>query len=223
MKKKAIIVAAGNGSRMNSEIPKQFMLLQGKPLLYYTIKTFLESYPDLEIILVLPEDHIAKGKEIIDGFFDEGRVSICSGGANRFESVKNGVGKLGEEECIVFVHDGVRCLITKDLIHLCYESALENHIAIPVINSKDSVRIEEEGGSVGVDRHYVKLVQTPQTFHSEILVNAFNIDYKPHFTDEATVVEAFGLKINLVEGEENNFKITTPLDMLIAEQLIAKS
>jgi 2-C-methyl-D-erythritol 4-phosphate cytidylyltransferase len=220
MKKIAVIVAGGNGTRMNSTLPKQFLLLKNKPVLFYTLQTFLESYSDLDIILVLPEEYIAAGQEIIDAYFDYRRIQITAGGRTRFHSVQNGL-QLIKDESIVFVHDGVRCLLSADLIHRCYEAALEYGAAVPVIPSKDSVRLQREDRNEAIDREMVKLVQTPQTFHSKILLPAFKIDFKDKFTDEATVVEAFGLKIHLVEGEENNFKITRPADLLIAEQLIS--
>ena len=219
MKKVAVIVAGGNGSRMNSALPKQFLLLNNKPVLYYTLNTFLQAYDDLEIILVLPEEYIAAGQEIIDAYFDYRRIKITEGGRTRFHSVQNGL-QLITEECIVFVHDGVRCLLGTDLIHRCYDAAMEYGSAVPVVDSKDSVRLQREDRNEAIDRNLVKLVQTPQTFHSKILLPAFKIDFKDKFTDEATVVEAFGLKIHLIEGEENNFKITRPIDLLVAEQLM---
>lgn len=220
MMKYAVIVAGGSGSRMNSTVPKQFLLLKGKPLLYYTLKTFLESYEDLHIILVLPEEHIAAGQEIIDAFFSYSRIQITVGGRTRFHSVKNGLSLISEES-IVFVHDAVRCLLSKALIHRCYESVLAYGSAVPVIDCKDSVRIITDDGNDALDRQLVKLVQTPQVFYSKILLPAFNIDYKDKFTDEATVVEAYGLKVHLVEGEDNNLKITRPVDLLIAESVMA--
>ncbi len=219
MNKVAVIVAGGRGSRMNSDLPKQFLLLKNKPVLYYAIKPFLSAYKDMEIILVLPVEHIAKGQEIIDGYFDNSRFRLCTGGETRFHSVKNGL-SLIEKESIIFVHDGVRCLITSDLIKRCYKEASKNGNAIPAINSKDSLRIVTHSGNKILNRRKVKLIQTPQTFHSKVLLPAFKIEYKDKFTDEATVVEAFGLKVNLIEGEENNIKITTPFDMRLAENLL---
>lgn len=219
MKKTAVIVAGGSGSRMNSNLPKQFLLLKGKPVLYYTLQAFLKAYDDLNIILVLPEEHIAAGQEIIDAFFDYNRIKITEGGRTRFHSVQNGLALI-EEECIVFVHDGVRCLLSEDLIHRCFDAAMEFGSAIPVVDCKDSVRIVKDDNSEVLDRDRIKLVQTPQTFHSKILLPAFKIDFKDKFTDEATVMEAFGLKVHLIAGEENNIKITRPTDLLIAEQLL---
>lgn len=219
MKKYAIVVAGGSGTRMGGSLPKQFLLLKDKPVLYYTIKTFLEAYDDLQIVLVLPMDFTDMGQEIIDAFFDKERIRITAGGDTRFQSVKNGI-SLIDEESIIFVHDGVRCLVSKELIHRCYQQAVETGTAIPVVPSKDSIRLITDDGNEAYDRNKVMLVQTPQTFHSKILIPAFQIDYKDKFTDEATVVEAFGMKVSLVEGEENNIKITRPVDLLIAENIL---
>lgn len=221
MKKYAIIVAGGSGSRMGSAIPKQFLLLRDKPVLYYTLQAFLDSYPDLKVILVLPVEYTDMGQEIIDAYFDKDRIQITAGGDSRFQSVKNGLQLVGEES-IVFVHDGVRCLLSTALIHRCYEKALESGSAVPAVPSKDSVRLIVGEANESVDRRSVMLIQTPQTFHSKILIPAFQIDDKDKFTDEATVVEAFGMQVTLVEGEETNIKITTPLDMVLAEKVLER-
>jgi 2-C-methyl-D-erythritol 4-phosphate cytidylyltransferase len=219
MKKYAIIVAGGTGKRMQNDIPKQFLLINNKPVLFYTLNVFLKTFNDLQIILVLPVEFMSMGREIIDGYFNNERIIITAGGDTRFQSVKNGL-QLVVEESIVFVHDGVRCLLSPDLIKRCYDQAIETGSAIPAIAIKDSVRIITDEGNEALDRSSIKCIQTPQTFHSKILLPAFNIDYKDKFTDEATVVEAYGLKVFLIEGEENNIKITRPVDMLVAEKLI---
>lgn len=220
MKKFAVIVAGGSGSRMNNALPKQFLLLQGKPVLYFTLNSFLKAYDDMHIILVLPEAHIAAGQEIIDAFFDYDRIEITIGGRTRFHSVQNGL-QLVKEEGIVFVHDAVRCLVPVALIHSCYHAAVEHGSAVPVTDSKDSLRLLTKDGNEALERTAVKLVQTPQTFHSRILLPAYRIDYKEKFTDEATVVEAFGLKVHLIPGDENNFKITRPVDLSLAEHILS--
>jgi 2-C-methyl-D-erythritol 4-phosphate cytidylyltransferase len=222
MNKYAIIVAGGTGTRMGGNLPKQFLLLKNKPVLYYTIKIFLEAYDDLKVILVLPGEYTDMGQEIIDAWFDKDRIRFTTGGDTRFQSVKNGL-QLVEEEAIIFVHDGVRCLLSSSLIHACYEKAVETGSAIPVVTSKDSVRLLTEEGNDAIDRNKIMLVQTPQTFHSKILLPAFMIDYKDKFTDEATVVEAYGLKVSLVEGEETNIKITTPMDLVVAESILEEA
>ncbi|MDQ2718384.1 MAG: 2-C-methyl-D-erythritol 4-phosphate cytidylyltransferase [Bacteroidota bacterium] len=220
MKKIALIVAGGNGARMNTEIPKQFLLLKNKPVLYYTIKAFLDAFEDIDVILVLPAEHIAKGQEIIDGYFDAGKFRLTDGGRTRFHSVKNGLALIKEKEAIIFVHDAVRCMLTSELIKRCYDAALQAGTAIPAIGCKDSVRLLTSNENKTLDRNQVRLIQTPQTFHSKILLPAYAIDYKDQFTDEANVVEAFGLKVNLIEGENNNIKITTPSDLFIAEHIL---
>ncbi|MBO9595725.1 MAG: 2-C-methyl-D-erythritol 4-phosphate cytidylyltransferase [Niabella sp.] len=219
MKKTAVIVAGGAGMRMGAELPKQFLLLKNRPLLYYTIDTFLKTYEDLDIVLVLPEAYTDMGQEIIDAYFDKDRVRITIGGATRFESVKYGL-QLVEGEAIIFVHDAVRCLVSPELIRRCYEQAVETGSAIPVIAASDSVRLLTEDGSDALDREKVVLVQTPQVFHSKLLIPAFSIEQKEKFTDEASVVEAFGMKVSLVAGEKNNIKITHPVDLMIAAQLL---
>ena len=204
---------------MGGNVPKQFLLINDKPVLFYSIKAFVEAYADLDVILVLPVAFIDTGQEIIDAYFEKDRIRITTGGETRFQSVKNGL-KLIDQESIVFVHDAVRCLASPDLIRRCYEVAMETGSAIPVILSKDSVRLIDEDNSEPINRARVALVQTPQTFHSKILLAAYEIDYKDKFTDEATVVEAYGLKVALTKGEETNIKITTQIDLIMAEAIL---
>lgn len=221
MEKYVVIVAGGSGSRMNSDTPKQFMILNDKPVLYYCINTFLKTFDDCKIILVLAEEHIGKGQEIVDAFFDYKRIKITKGGRTRFHSVQNGLAQIENEDCIIFVHDAARPMLSPELIHRCYHTVVEFGTAIPVVNCKDSVRIINEEGNEALDRNNLKLVQTPQVFHGKILLPAFfNIDFKDKFTDEASVVEAFGLKVALVEGEENNIKITNQIDLVVAEKML---
>lgn len=201
---------------MGSDLPKQFLTLHNRPVLYYTLRSFLSAFDDLKVVLVLPGEYVDMGLEIIDAFFDKERIRIAVGGATRFESVKNGLAMV-EGESIVFVHDAVRCAVSHALIRRCYETALETGSAIPVLPCSDSLRIRtEDGDSEILSREKVMQVQTPQVFHSQILIPAFNIDYKEWFTDEASVVEAFGVKLSLVEGEQQNIKITLPADLEIA-------
>lgn len=240
MEKYAVIVAGGSGLRMGTQVPKQFLLLGGKPVLWHTLNVFLDAYEDLEIILVLPQEHWETGRTILYATRAPHRIRMVTGGATRFDSVKNGLQVVesaqrarmaddggtvagGADDAIIFVHDGVRCLLTTDLVHRCYEMAVEQGAAIPVIDSKDSVRLVTEEGNESVDRARVKLVQTPQTFRSEILLSSYAVGYREIFTDEATVVEASGHKVHLVEGEPNNIKITTPVDLALAEQLLILS
>jgi 2-C-methyl-D-erythritol 4-phosphate cytidylyltransferase len=220
MQKKAVIVAGGNGLRMGAFIPKQFLLLKGKPLIVYTIETFLNAYIDMEIILVLPEEHLERGEAIVATINNKERITLTKGGATRFHSVQNGL-KLIKDEAIVFVHDGVRCLINTTLIQSCYEQALMKGSAIPAVAATDSIRIaNNENESVVADRTKVRIIQTPQTFKSSILIPAFQQNYTDAFTDEATVVEAFGAPVFLIEGDYNNIKVTRPVDLVIAETIL---
>lgn len=216
MKKKVIIVGGGNGSRMGLSIPKQFLMLRNKPILYYSIKAFLDAFDDIDIVLVLPEEYLGLGQEIVDAYFDADKIQITMGGETRFHSVKNGL-QFIDEECIVMVHDAVRCMVTPQLIQELYDEAVFSGAVIPVVPATDSIRIVSEKGSETLDRNIVKIVQTPQAFYSKILLPAFNIDYKEKFTDEASVVEAFGVSVHLIDGDINNIKITTPKDLIIAE------
>lgn len=220
MKKYAVIVAGGSGSRMGAAVPKQFLLLKGKPVLWYTLEVFLGAYPDMEIILVVPGAFIEEARAVGDNTRAPQRIRLVEGGVTRFHSVQNGLELVGEES-IVFVHDGVRCLASTALVQRCYEQAMHLGSAIPVIDSRDSVRLVTQGGNEPVDRSRVKLVQTPQTFLSTILLPSYRVEYREAFTDEATVAEASGHPVHLVEGEVNNIKITTPVDMLVAERLLS--
>src|SRR5436190_1593211 len=161
MRKYAIIVAGGIGTRMGGNLPKQFMLLKGKPVLYYSVDAFLKAYEDMQVILVVPAEYMNIGQEIVNGYFDKNRIQVTVGGDTRFQSVKNGL-TLIEDESIIFVHDAVRCLVTKELIQRCHAKALFTGSAIPVIASKDSVRLITDKGSEIFDRGKVMLVQTPQ-------------------------------------------------------------
>ena len=233
MLKYAVIVAGGSGNRMNPErpqdpvgsrdipLPKQFLALNGKPVLQHTVETFLAAYPDLKIIVVLPDRFHKDGSLILDKISSAGRIETVVGGETRFHSVKNGL-KLVPKDSIVFVHDAVRCLVTINLINRCYEAALENGNAIPAIPLTDTVRMETEHGSVVIDRSKLYVIQTPQTFFSNFLLKAFEQEYESSFTDEATVAEKFGIKIHLIPGEDENVKLTRPIDMIIAENLLSK-
>jgi 2-C-methyl-D-erythritol 4-phosphate cytidylyltransferase len=219
MKKYAVIVAGGSGTRMGNIMPKQFLLLKGKPLLWYTIDSFLRAYEDMEIILVLPKEHLIKGEKIAAQFNSEDKINLVTGGTTRFNSVKEGL-KFVKDESVIFVHDGVRCLISVPLIRRCYMQAVEKGSAIPVVAATDSIRILKNGAHFVKERQQVRIVQTPQTFLSSILLPAFRQEYNESFTDEATVVEAYGKEVFLTEGEYDNIKITRPVDLLIAERII---
>jgi len=220
MKKYAVLVAGGNGTRMGSSLPKQYLHLNEEPLLLHTLKKFITAFDDIHIILVLPQAYVDYTKEILAEYNFIYPVSYVVGGETRFHSVQNGL-KVISDKGIVFVHDAVRCLVSAELIRRCYDQALEKGSAIPVIPMKDSVRmVDENGVNHAVNRNKLRLVQTPQTFQTNILLPAFEYTYQDSFTDEATVVEAHGKKVDLIEGEDTNIKITSPVDLKIAESYL---
>ena len=167
---------------------------------FYGIRSrlFLASYDDLHIILVLAEGYVVTGEEIIRSTRFPERITIITGGETRFQSVKNGLANV-PADAVVFVHDGVRCLVTEKLIRHCYDMTMEKGNAIPATGAVDSIRIETVGGNEIIDRNKVRIIQTPQTFYSNILKAAFEQEYLESFTDEASVVEQFGHSINLVD------------------------
>jgi 2-C-methyl-D-erythritol 4-phosphate cytidylyltransferase len=219
MKTTAVIVAGGSGQRMGTAIPKQFLPLHGKPVLWHTVKRFLDASGDMQVIVVLPEPYMKEGMAICSGFPDRHRIHITAGGNTRFDSVKAGL-QLVQVPSVVLVHDAVRCLVTPELIQRCCRQAMEKGSAVPAVAATDSIRILENGSYVAANREQVRIIQTPQTFLSEWLLPAFEQPYRPSFTDEATVVEASGKKIHLIEGDHENIKITRPVDMLIAERIM---
>ena len=216
----AIIVAGGTGQRMGSVVPKQFLEIEGKSILLHTIDQFVNAFDDISLVVVLPEGYIEEGKKLLNNR-TKNPIQFIAGGETRFESVKNGLTAV-KEKCIVFVHDAVRCLLTPALIQRCYQQAVENGSAIPAVSSTDTVRIMENETHHLFDREKVMLIQTPQTFQSEVILTAFNQAYQPNFTDEANVVEASGQPVFLVDGEFENIKITRPLDLAIATYVLTK-
>jgi 2-C-methyl-D-erythritol 4-phosphate cytidylyltransferase len=221
MKKTAIIVAGGTGQRMGTTLPKQFLAIEGKSILLHTIDQFISAFSDINFVIVLPADYIHEGENIIASSGLSQSFLFVAGGDTRFQSVKNGLAQ-ADPASIVFVHDAVRCLLTPDLIQRCYQQAVEKGSAIPAVSSTDTVRITEGTKHHVVDRANVMMIQTPQTFNAAILKKAFEQAYQPSFTDEANVLEASGKEVYLIEGEYENIKITRPLDLAIAEYILAK-
>lgn len=219
MKKYAIIVAAGSGSRMGTDTPKQYLELAGKPVIVHAIQSFAETFPDISIILVVHRDFIARTSELISGHVNLPAIKVVPGGSTRFASVKAGLMYV-PDGAIVFVHDSVRCLLSQNLINRCYIAAMEKGNAIPAIAAVDSVRIASAEGNKPVERNSVRLVQTPQTFHSTILKQAYEDAQSDNFTDDAAVAESAGVSINLIEGETTNIKITHPVDLIIARRIL---
>ena len=179
MKKIAIITAGGIGSRMGTTLPKQFLLLKDKPILWHTFNAFLNAYADFYFIVVLPKEYLDAGENLVKELNIADKTTIVIGGETRFHSVQNGL-KLVNETSVVFVHDGVRCLVSPELITRCYEQAMLLGNAIPAVASTDSVRIEEKGAHYSIDRNNIRIVQTPQTFLSDIILPAFNQTYNKY-------------------------------------------
>lgn len=219
MKTFAVIVAGGAGNRMGTALPKQFLDLEGKPVLVHTAEAFLTAFPLIELVIVLPEAYLEKGRTLLLQYFPDSKIHFTKGGATRFHSVQQGLGKVSDP-AIVFIHDAVRCLVSPSLIRRCYTQALELGSAIPAISVKDSIRMVTVNETKVVDREILRAIQTPQTFRSEIILPAFQQEYDPAFTDEATVVEKLSQPVNLIEGEETNIKVTYPVDLLVAAKIL---
>jgi 2-C-methyl-D-erythritol 4-phosphate cytidylyltransferase len=221
MKKTAIIVAGGTGQRMGTVVPKQFLTVEGKSILLHTIDQFVAAFSDINFVIVLPAGYIQEGQDLIASSGLTQAFQFVAGGDTRFQSVKNGLAQV-EQDAIVFVHDAVRCLLTPALIQRCYQQAVEKGSAIPAVSSTDTIRLIDGDTHHVVDREKVMMIQTPQTFNAALLINAFEQTYQSSFTDEANVVEASGTPVYLVDGEFENIKITRPLDLAIAEYILAK-
>lgn len=218
MKHTVIIVAGGKGMRMGSEIPKQFLLIGDKPILMHTIEAFYRFDPTLQLIVVLPESEQIYWSDLCSDYSFTISHQIVSGGDTRFESVSNGLqNAVGE---FIAIHDGVRPFVATEVIERCFTSVQDYGAVVPVIDSVESIRKVTSNNSVAVDRSNYKLVQTPQVFQAEILKKAYKQSYSSLFTDDASVVEAFGYKIHLVEGNRENIKVTTPFDLLISAALL---
>jgi 2-C-methyl-D-erythritol 4-phosphate cytidylyltransferase len=205
---------------MGGPVPKQLMPLKGRPLLCWTIEAFHKYDTAMPIILVLPELHIPIWKTLCIGHHFHVVHEVIAGGEERFHSVRNGLAAV-KGEGVVAVHDGVRPLVSVELIDRCFRVAEEQGAAIPVVPISSSVREMNGEGSRSIDRSQLRAVQTPQCFHAGLLRKAFELPFDPAFTDEATLVERVGAKVHLVEGEERNIKVTTPVDLQTAEALIA--
>lgn len=216
MKYYAIIVGGGSGSRMQSDLPKQFMLLNGKPVLMHTLEAFYHSELKPEIILVLNIDFHTFWEDLCIKYNFTIPHKLVKGGLQRFHSVKNGINSI-KNKGIIAIHDAVRPLISNELITKSFLKAEELGNAIVAIKSKDSIRQLNGKTSKALNRDEIYLVQTPQTFSSEILNKAYNQDFRNEFTDDASVVERLGISINIIEGENKNIKITFPEDIQLAE------
>jgi 2-C-methyl-D-erythritol 4-phosphate cytidylyltransferase len=217
----AMIMAGGSGTRMNNPIPKQFLEVAGKPVIMHTFDIFRNYDPAIRFILVLPENEIGYWQELVKQYRFQTMYDIAYGGATRFHSVKNGLQKITSEG-IVFIHDAVRPLVSSETLERCRNKAVESGNAVPVIPVSESVRKLEDHKSTAVDRTRFFLVQTPQTFHVSLIKKAYALEYSSLFTDDASVLEASGEIIHLVEGNRENIKITYPEETGIAEYFLNK-
>ncbi|MFC1732206.1 2-C-methyl-D-erythritol 4-phosphate cytidylyltransferase [candidate division KSB1 bacterium] len=221
MKKFVLILAGGTGQRMLNEIPKQFILLNQKPILQYSIQAFFNSIPEINIIIVLPESYFNMWFQLCDTYQINIPHQTVKGGITRFESVKNGL-KLLPDDGLVAIHDGVRPFVSKDMILQLFHVAENYGNSIPAIQIDESVRIIEKNQNRLINRKSLRIIQTPQCFDLSILKKAYQQEYNESFTDDASVLENIGIDIHLIEGSRKNIKITFPDDLAIAEFLLLK-
>lgn len=220
----AIIVAGGKGLRMGAELPKQFLPIGGRPVLMHTLEAFARAIPSLQLVLVLPAEQQDFWKDLCRQHRFTLPHAIVPGGQTRFHSVLNGLHSIDAgEEAIVGVHDGVRPFASADVIRRCYEAARQQGAVVPVVPVVETLRQLSDDESTTVDRTRFRLVQTPQTFRLSLLRRAYEQPYRESFTDDASVVEAYGQAVTLVEGNRENIKLTTPFDLTVAEALFKVS
>jgi 2-C-methyl-D-erythritol 4-phosphate cytidylyltransferase len=219
LKKYVVIVAAGAGKRFDQNIPKQFELLLGKPMLMYAIETFYQAEPGIQIIVVIRDVFQNHWKSICKSYDFQIPHQIALGGPERFHSVRNGL-SLIPDDGLIAIHDGARPLVSRQLIRNAFCMAERFGAVAPAIEVNDSVRMVSGSHHKPVDRRNLHLVQTPQVFNASILKNAYRQQYDPVFTDDVTVVEAMGEKVLLIEGSSGNIKITKPPDLIIAGALL---
>jgi 2-C-methyl-D-erythritol 4-phosphate cytidylyltransferase len=220
MKRYAIIVAGGKGLRMGGELPKQFIPVEGRPVLMHTLDAFHACDASIQLILVLPHDHQAYWHELCAQYQFAVPHRIADGGATRFHSVQSGLSLVDAPEALVAVHDGVRPFVSPEVIRRCYAEAEAHGAVVPVIPVVETVRQLVGEGSKTVARDAYRLVQTPQTFRATLLRRAYEQPYTDAFTDDASVVEALGCAVSLVDGNRENIKLTTPFDLIVAKALV---
>lgn len=207
---------------MNTPVPKQFLKLNGKPVLLHSIQAFYNFNPGTRIILVLPADQFDQWERIKNEYRPEADVQVVAGGATRFESVNNGLKLIPDDPgTLIAVHDAVRPLVSKKTIVTAFKAAERYGSGVPALPLNDSIRMIESATSIAVDRSKYCLIQTPQCFLAPLLKRAYQQEYKYTFTDDASVVESIGETIRLVDGNTENLKLTTPIDMALAEALIS--
>ncbi len=221
MKKYVLIAAGGDGKRMGSAVPKQFIEIAGKPVLMHVFHAFLSYAPDIQFILALPESYIEDWKKLCRKHHFEIHHQQVTGGPTRFHTVKNGL-RFVPDDSLVAIHDAARPLVSLNTISRVFHFAEKFGNAIPVLKSIDSVRLIEGPGNRPLDREKIRMVQTPQCFLGVLIKKAYHKNYHESFTDDATVLETDGARLFLVDGNAENIKITTPADLIVAEMLIKK-
>ena len=215
----AIIVAGGKGTRIKSKIPKQFIELNGLPILMHTINTFYRYSHSITVILVLPSDDMETWKQLCVRYHFNKPLILQEGGDTRFQSVRKGLMKI-EGQGLVAIHDGVRPLVSQDIIAASFRLAAVHQSAVAAVRLKESIRITDQDNTKAMDRSRFRIIQTPQTFQVELIKRAYEIKEDPSLTDDASVAERAGHTISLFEGSYENIKVTTPEDLIIAEALL---
>ena len=218
MKHSVVIVAGGKGLRMGGDLPKQYITVAGLPILMRTIQAFHQFDTDMQIILVLPADHQSYWQDLCNQYSFTVKHTMATGGETRFHSVSNGLSLTTGN--LIAIHDGVRPFVSQEVIKRCFEEAEIHGSVVPVIEVVETIRQLDGSGSKTVNRDDYRLVQTPQVFQERIIKNAYQQSFNPFFTDDASVVEAMGSEIHLVEGNRENIKITTPYDLKISTALV---
>lgn len=218
----ALIVAGGKGTRIKSRLPKQFLELHGKPILMHTLDAFFRYSEKIQIVLVLPEDDFQTWRDLCDRYRYQQPVILQKGGETRFQSVKNGLEKI-EGPGLVAIHDGVRPLVSEDIIGASFRLAAVHQSAVAAVRLKESIRMTDQDNTKAVDRSRFRLIQTPQTFSIDLIKQAYQLKEDTTLTDDASVAERLGHTISLFEGSYLNLKITTPEDLIVAEALMSRA
>ena len=215
-----IITAGGIGKRMGASVPKQFLLLQNLPVLMHTIQRFYDFDPALQLIVTLPSEHFNSWEKLCEDYRFEIKHELSVGGIERYDSIKTALSLASGD--IIAVHDGVRPLVSFDTIRRCFNSCQTYGNAVPVIKISESVRQLSNDENSVIPRDTLRIIQTPQCFRQDILRQAYSIQIPSNTTDDASLVEKCGIKINLMEGNEENIKITNPFDLKIAEHILSE-
>jgi 2-C-methyl-D-erythritol 4-phosphate cytidylyltransferase len=223
VKQAVIFVAGGTGTRMGSPLPKQFLTLNNTPILIHTLRNFFSFNRNFEMIVVMHHDYISFWKDLCLQFEDVPEHTVVAGGEERFHSVKNGIEAVSSDVKHIAIHDAVRPLVSHETLTRCFNTLNEHSAVVPAIPINDSIREVHGAENKSVDRSLFKRIQTPQCFHATVLKEAYNQPFSPLFTDDASVVEANGHSVFLVEGNLENIKITSPIDLIVGEALTANT